>query len=732
VGHRTSAIGGTEDLTDLWRETLQARPAAYSEAELGSMFARGSRVQRGIRDLYHLVDASVLDLDDAIVRRLLAAPESDIGQPIRHIDIAGRRFSSLFVHAAAITRRIVGYLDGAGLAHPRVMEIGGGFGLIQAMLRRHYGDRLTLVAVDIPEILMLQEWYLRSLYPSAATSYVGTLEPATVATGGMTFVNAHVLTRHPAFNGPHFAVDAAINIDSMQEIPNDVVTAYLDHAVRHTSAGGLFIAINHYGQAANAPEEPSEFPFGKGWSLLDAGLVRQPEMADVSDHSIVVLRRSSGRGDDPTVRRHGLRLIRQGLLAGKWGRRSPVIGDIVAALAAAGNRGEAFSAAASAAVGRHGEPLSPGDIESLGVSPVWPPEAYLREVAVDPSGDATDRWAMTLSAARAHLTLAMRRGESAEAACRVLADRAGRLPASTYWIAQALGFLGGLGAVDLIATLVSSHLDGLADAHWRVRFAYLWHRFERPSAAAALLPEPVGGSDLYLGLKAAELRQRLGIGRLEEALAAAREDRRYGLSFALTACTINDLEALAKVLPSLDISYDLAAAALTAAPEGIGLQLAAKVLAAPLPGGRTHAERAALLHRLGDAAASDEFGKCFHGLKDSARGLGGAGRLLMEAGAVDWARACLERSAELRGDSFVHREFIANVYLAGGLWADAAVHYRHALAKKPYLRHLQGRLAYAELSPSVRDRGHYGRALDLPLIYQRGQDFYHEFGPASR
>ena len=149
-------------LSDTWIHTLEQKGRVYSIDDMVRMRAPGSKVTSWICDSAYLVDGSIIDLRDVITARLLDLGESDFGCPDRNIRVNGGAYSGQFLKMVGITSHVIQLLEAAGNSEPRVIEIGGGVGIIPYLLRRYYGDRLTFFAVEIPESLMIQEWYLRN------------------------------------------------------------------------------------------------------------------------------------------------------------------------------------------------------------------------------------------------------------------------------------------------------------------------------------------------------------------------------------------------------------------------------------------------------------------------------------------------------------------------------------------------------------------------------------------
>ncbi len=145
-----------------------------------------------------------------------------------------------------------------GLHGPlNIIEIGGGFGGTCFWLRKIFGDRVSrYVIVDLPEVNLVQGFFLGSIYPDQ-TVLAG--EAVHDASSPIQLVQCNQL------NEIDFRPNVLINQDSMPEMPESEVVRYLDWASKNLD--GLFINFNQETLSASGghlqilvPEVVGRFP----------------------------------------------------------------------------------------------------------------------------------------------------------------------------------------------------------------------------------------------------------------------------------------------------------------------------------------------------------------------------------------------------------------------------------------------------------------------------------------
>jgi putative sugar O-methyltransferase len=744
----------TEYLSDTWRHTLKQKGRLHPYEDLLTMFAVGNRVNSWIDDFNYLNDASVLPEDDAVLARVLALGPSEFGSPRKQLRLGRRDVSCQFVQQSLFAAKLIRAIEARGISSPSVMEIGGGLGGLARILRAYYGERLTYYAVDLPETLAIQEWFLRASFPSAPTAYKGTSRPAAFARGGLNFINAYAL------ESQRVPIDVAVNIDSMQEMNSDAVGAYVRYFEANLSPRGLFYFQNHFGHSAAGVREPSDYPLDERWTVAAAEVVPQIEVCSEGIQLRLILERTGAR-EDPQSRRLVLRALWNAFMSGRPAHATALVAELArlpARLAPA-----KAAAAAARALRAHGVPFSDAEARRLLRSPyVAEGRAYVGAYDARPRPGA--RLGFTLGASdalwRAQSRLlalmdsAAARAATPDEARRGVAAAARLLPAaaaarSDYWSAHVAAVQLALGQGRAGALTLDAAVRASQNHHWLVRFAYLASRFGLADAADRALARLDGRElDYFVALKAAELAAPRDARKAAAALAAlapaagAESARLWSLARTAGRAGLADLAART------------AARALALCP-GTSAETVLGVLRSCAPGARSP-ELVALARGLERPAAGRleedhavffgfvlaELGEAERGLalaeaalerfRDDYFRLGQLGRLLQGAGRDDLADRALARSLALRPGTFLHHDFVGDVYLGAKRYGPARRQFERALALRPYPRHIQAKRLYCSLPAALRDSGVFGRPSDWNLIFQRRHDFYHDIAPSTK
>ncbi len=645
-------------LSETWATNLRQRQAAYGLADLESMLAPGSCVSALIDDPDFRIDASVLDLEDPIVRRILSRGEGGLGRPHRTVRVGRRLFSAAFVNHAVDAARLIRALDARDIRSPRIVEVGGGLGGLAAILRRYYGPRLTYYCVELPETLLLQEWYLRGSFPQVPWRYKAGRAPIETTAGGCHFINGYAL------KSQDFPFDAAVNVDSMQEMNRETIEMYLRWFERNISSRGVFYFRNHYGRSSSSFPEPSEYPLGRGWSLALGEAAPQIECCTESEEVRWIFRRDP-EGAEPEALRLVLRVLWNGVVSGRVSGSAALADALSRAV-----RGPAAGAPKrlSAALKTRGFVLSAGEIALLRRRPYLAEgKKFLAKFAVrraPAAGFTQNRLSEAVHVQSGVLRL-MSEARTPEVSRRALKTWLMRavpgprvLAGSPFWSAYFAGMLLALGqGEDGEVLLTAAAARPGVPAEWLLRFSYLLARGGRAKSARGLMDRVAraGVDDPAGRVRAARIE--VVSGRPEAARRWARRDE------------------------------------LESAP--------APVTAAPLI-----------------AALDDAWDDYFR--------LAGLGRKLQSLGLSQEADRTLARSLALRPGSSLHHEFVGDVYLAAGRWARAAKQFERALELRPYLRHVHAKRLHALLPAAVRDARVFGRPDDWKLAFPLKQQFYDE------
>lgn len=751
AAHLESCELKTEYLSDTWSHTLKQKGRLHAFEDLLSMLAAGNRVNSWIDDFNYLNDETVVDSEDA--RAILARGLPEFGAPRKQLQAGGRQVSCQFVQQAVFAGRLIEAIDARGISEPVVMEIGGGLGGLARILRAHYGDRLTYYAVDLPETLAIQEWYLRGCFPEAPTAFKAGRTRVEFKRGGLNFVNAYALETQ------EIALDVAVNIDSMQEMNAGAVRAYLRYLEANISERGLFYFQNHFGHSATGIREPSEYPLDPRWTVAAAQVVPQIEVCSEGIQLRMILHRTRAP-EDPATRRLVLRALWNAFMSG-LPAHSPRLVSELAALPAS----QAPAAAApkvAEAFRRHGVPLDAEAPRRLLRSPYWAapreyPGTFDRRPA--PGVELTRTLARADGVWRAQAALLalmseaaasrLDAGAAAEGIARLVEPLPRLAEGSDYWAAYVAAILLALRQESAGRAVLGAARARSRNPHWLVRFAYLADRFGLPEAREeALAALGTGELDYFVGLKAAELAAvrspERAAARIEAALARAGGEPSKLWPLARTAARLGRTDLAAKAARAARaaqgaVSSETVLGVLRACPPGTpraGLEGFARSFEAPV-GGRLEEDYAVfhgfVLAELGERERGLELARrAVRRFRADYFRLGQLGRQLQGAGRDDLADLALERSLALRPGTFLHHDFIGDVYFSARRYAPARRQFEAALRLRPYPRHIQAKRLYCILPQALRELGTLGRPSDWSLIFQRRHDFYHDIGPSTK
>ena len=746
-------------LSDTWIQTLKHRGHLFAFEDMLQMLTPGNRVNFWIDDLHYLIDPSVLDLNDPVVKRLLEFGEPECGAPRHDLTIQGNAFSSNYIHHVFSAAKIIHAIEERKLTNPSIVEIGGGLGVLAAILRQYYGSRLTLYLVDIPETLAIQEWYLRACFPDAPTSFTASQAPTSMQRGGLNFINAYVLESH------RLEFDVVVNIDSMQEMSHSTVASYIRYIEQHISDHGIVYFQNHFGHSTSSIPEPSEYPWDASWTIRTAEMAYQIECCAESEQLRLILFRTH-EPEDAATRRLLLRVLWNGFVSGRIVHAPALVAEL--AQLPKTHSSSTVLPACERVLSSHGIRFDQSALSSLQDTLYLAdaPSALFFQNELVPTRERknlTQQHMEAVWSTQSGLLQLMREmlaesvpwpesrvNERLAALCqRQLLSLQGT-EHSEYWSAYLASMLFVLRQQEAACRVLHAAAAHSVNPFWLTRFAYLFSRFERVDEARGLLErvEQYGPLDHYLTLKCAELEQRCG--------ETAKSEHRLRILASQDGFELPRLATLARTASST-AAFEVAAAACQKIwerfPEARLAQL--RTVARAARSSATKKAMDALLltllqsydwerdpdETLAYATLLIELGNREKGATimmaaidtttaDYYR-LGLAGKVLQEAGLNEQADVCLGRSLALRPDSFLHHEFVGDVYFAARRYDDAHAQYTCSLAIKPYLRHIQAKALYSALPDA-------GRAMvlshpsNLPLIFQRKQDWYHDLGLSNK
>lgn len=259
ISHYKDCQYNLKYLSDTWAHTLNQKGFSYPLEEMVYMRSPGNRVNSWIVDTSYMIDQNCLDIDNPLIKHLLEIGENDFDYPRKDIVLNGKPYSSLFLRDVNSAAKLISLITESGLTQPKVLEIGGGIGLLSSILKSYFGDRITLFLADLPETLLIQEWYLRNCFSNSSVSFKASEKKSDFSMGGFNFINAYTLTSQD------IEFDIVINMVSMDEMNQETINTYFKYIESNILPNGIFFFQNHYGQGTNTFDEPSEYEFNNGW-----------------------------------------------------------------------------------------------------------------------------------------------------------------------------------------------------------------------------------------------------------------------------------------------------------------------------------------------------------------------------------------------------------------------------------------------------------------------------------
>lgn len=746
-------------LSDTWLQTLKQRKAVPAFELMLNMFAPGNPVNFLVDSRHYLIDPTILDMDDPIVCRLIEIGESDFGSPRKDIWFQGKQFSSDYLHHIGDAARIIHIIHERGISEPTIMEIGGGLAAVAQLLKAYFKDKLTLIMVDLPEILLCQEWYLRACFPDVTTSFKGMKREVPICKGGLNFINAYVL------ESQNIPIDVAINIDSMQEMTKEAATAYLRYIEKNCSNQGFLYTQNQFGMSASSISEPSEYDLDEYWTIGLAELAYQVETCSESEQARFVFFRCS-TPENIQTRRLVLRSLWNGFLTGRISNSNLVVNEL-SKIPKYLTPSEAISKI-DQILHQNEIFLDRDKIECLQESPLFStlqkqPFPFHKPISNSSSMNFTQVHAESILAVQSKFLGLMTHPEIIhqhsssirQQLTQIAADHVCTLQgteSSEFWTAYVGSFLLILGHQGAGETLLQNCHAQSHNPYWQMRFIYLLLRFGLAKSAAMLLKtikNPIL-PDYYLELRLAELESQLGYtsdahARLERLVSDKNIMIPESLSLAKTAITISHFQLAYKryrefahflneedffdlLLTSTSGSLMSNAMAVAFSNELLDFTLSTKQDTGK-PGLYAKIAYAILGLRLSvQERLPNNISEALHSLPNNYYLLAQLGKLLQSNRLDDFADTVLEKSIQLRPNAFLHSEYIGNIYLTAGRYLKARPLYQRAVEVKPYLRHIQAKLHFCTLPDELQRANVFCQAQDLDLIFQRKQLFYPELG----
>jgi hypothetical protein len=163
-----------------------------------------------------------------------------------------------------VASTVASLVSNDGIRSPRMLEVGGGLGVLASMLRQLAAPPLYVI-VDLPEMLLQSSLQIKTLFPDAKATFLYAEKKVPSAMEGFVFCTPERIHDLP---GSDF--DVAFNIDSFQEMNAVQVASYVALAQRALRHGGLFLNLNRrkHLDAEGFDNNPLLYPYFPGNQVL--------------------------------------------------------------------------------------------------------------------------------------------------------------------------------------------------------------------------------------------------------------------------------------------------------------------------------------------------------------------------------------------------------------------------------------------------------------------------------
>ncbi len=171
-----------------------------------------------------------------------------------------------------------------------ICDIGGGYGSLAAKLKK-YWEKSTLVLLDLPEVNVLQMYYITQLYPEANILTLKGLQNIFLDNMNEETITYELLKQYdfvilPGWMLKRFEdgiIDIVINTRSMMEMHSTIVDYYINNIQKKIKTKGVFYCANRYVKSSvGYPIKLTDYPFDKYWKVLKSSVSwRQPQIHEL-------------------------------------------------------------------------------------------------------------------------------------------------------------------------------------------------------------------------------------------------------------------------------------------------------------------------------------------------------------------------------------------------------------------------------------------------------------------
>ena len=170
-----------------------------------------------------------------------------------------------------------------------ICEIGGGYGSLASKIKKKYPDK-TLILIDIPETLIIQSYYLTTMFPNLKFCFYEEFKKLSfneIKEEKFDFIIIPPWEKSKLAEQNY--IDLFINSVSFQEMDKEIILEYFDFIQNSISKNGLFYNLNKNEKIINKiPIRISEYPYDKYWKILE----KKVDSNNPNLHQIVAQRMS--------------------------------------------------------------------------------------------------------------------------------------------------------------------------------------------------------------------------------------------------------------------------------------------------------------------------------------------------------------------------------------------------------------------------------------------------------
>tara|TARA_A100000164_G_C21939685_1_gene789968 strand:- start:2009 stop:3070 length:1062 start_codon:yes stop_codon:yes gene_type:complete len=150
-----------------------------------------------------------------------------------------------------------------------ICEIGGGFGSLASKIKKRYPNK-TIILIDIPETLILQSYYLSSVFPEYKFCFYEefiSLSAENLNKNSYDFIIIPPWAINKIIG--NISIDLFINSHSFQEMDREVIIEYFNFIQKTIKVEGTFYNLNkNFKLINNKAIKISEYPYDDKWKIL--------------------------------------------------------------------------------------------------------------------------------------------------------------------------------------------------------------------------------------------------------------------------------------------------------------------------------------------------------------------------------------------------------------------------------------------------------------------------------